>query len=50
VDQLAKLRMQLLAVVGLSEKAVQKRESIQRRMCELQGIDFDAPDGLHEND
>ncbi|HVV29167.1 MAG TPA: hypothetical protein VHC40_14490 [Rhizomicrobium sp.] len=50
VKQIADLQKQLLATVGLTAEAIAERERIQRRLCDLQGMDFDAPDGLHEFD
>ena len=49
-DQIAELERKLKATIGLSPKAIAERERIQRHLCNLQGIDFDAPDGLHEFD
>ncbi len=49
-DQIRELEKRLKTTVGLSPEAIAEREQIQRRLCRLQDIDFDAPDGLHEFD
>ena len=49
-EQVGELEKMLKATIGLSPEAIAAREQIQRRLCKLQGIDFDGPDGLHEFD